>query len=213
MKIRLIDKNNMKKESGKIIAIVGAPRSGKSYLAKRLAEHYKCRLFLEGEDMDFPARIKEDIKENIRPLERILWFRNQQVKKFLLAVKHRNRGEMVIVDTFWFSYQLYINALTKGFERKIVQELADTDRKSMPWPDKIIFLDISEKNIRKFVSLGGRDFDNSEDFIQQQVIPINRMHRELFGKKLFADRVIKIDRNNLDFDKPKDFNFLLKKIF
>jgi deoxyadenosine/deoxycytidine kinase len=203
----------MKKESGKIIAVVGAPRSGKSYLAKKLSQHFNCRLFLEGEDLDFPARIKEDIKENVRPLERILWFRNQQVKKFFLAVKYRNKGETVIVDTFWFSYQLYIDALTKGFERKIVRELADTDRKSMPWPDKIIFLDVSEKNIRKFIELGGRDFDNSEDFIKQQVIPISDMHRELFNKKSFANKVVKINRSNLDFNKTKDFNFLLKKIF
>lgn len=212
MRIKLINNDNMKKEPGKIIAIVGAPRSGKSYLAKKLANHFDCRLFLEGEDLDFPARIKEDIKNNVRPLERIIWFRNQQVKKFCLAVKHRNQGETVIVDTFWFSYQLYIDALTKGFERKIARELADIDRKSMPWPDKIIFLDISEKNIRKFISLGGREFDNSENFIKQQVIPINRMHKELFSKKAFATRVIKIDRNNLDFNKSKDFNFLLKKI-
>lgn len=212
MKIKLIIKNDMKKEIGKIVAIVGAPRSGKSYLARKLAEHFQCRLFLEGEDLDFPARIKEDIKENIRPLERIIWFRNQQVKKICLAAKHRDQGEMVVVDTFWFSYQLYVDALTKGFERKIIKELADIDRKTMPWPDKIIFLDISEKNIRKFISLGGRDFDVSEEFIKHQVVPINKIHRELFGKKIFSDRVIKINRNNLDFNKSKDFNFLLKKI-
>ncbi len=50
---------------GRIIAIVGAPRSGKSYLARRLATYFNAELFLEGEEGEFPSRIEEDIAKNI----------------------------------------------------------------------------------------------------------------------------------------------------
>lgn len=111
------------RREGRIIAIVGAPRSGKSFLAKRLVEHYGGRAFFEGEEINFPARIKEDIAKNIRPLERVLWFRNKLVEKYRVALRHKQKGELVILDTFWISYQLFIDALVKGFERALLRSV------------------------------------------------------------------------------------------
>lgn len=197
---------------GKIITIVGAPRSGKSFLAKKLADHYKARLFLEGEQGDFPARIEEDIKENIRPLERVLWFRTKLANTYLEALKLKNMGHIVILDVFWMSPQMFIDALLNGFERELMWSVAHQDRQLLGYPDLTIFLKISESGIRKFIKQGGRSFDQSEDFIIKQAIPVNQMHSEFFSKQGPEMKVLIIDRSSLDFDKDVDFKSLLSQI-
>lgn len=51
---------------GKIIALVGAQRSGKTFLAKKLTEHFSANLFLEDNGDDFPEAIKEDIEKKYK---------------------------------------------------------------------------------------------------------------------------------------------------
>jgi thymidylate kinase len=199
--------------SGKIIAIVGAPRSGKSYLADLLGKYYGSKVFLEGEEADLPRRIIEDIEKNKRPLERILWFRNALVEKYIKAIEHKKQGELVILDTFWFSTQLYIDALTQGFERELAREVAEIDNKTLMWPDLTVFLNISEKGIRKFVEIGGRSFDTSENFIKNQAVPINTLHQEYFEKNSnFPGKVLIINRDLMDFAKKDDFQKLVALI-
>lgn len=204
----------MHNQSGKIIAIVGAPRSGKSFLANLLARHYiKSRVFLEGEEPDFPERIKEDIQKNIRPLERALWFRNKSVEKHFLALKHKEKGETVILDTFWASYQLYIDALTEGFKNNILKELAKIDNETLNYPDITIFLNTTESGIKKFIELGGRQFDKAEDFIVNQALPVNKLHQEFFiNNKNLPGKIIVIQREELDFAKKEDFDKLIALI-
>jgi len=197
------------KPGGKIIAIVGAPRSGKSFLAKRLVEHYGGRAFLEGEEIDFPARIKEDITKNIRPLERVLWYRNKLVEKYRVALRHKQEGELVILDTFWVSYQLFIDALAAWLERTLLHDVASIDIKSLGWPDLTVFLNISERGMRKFIALGGRSFDRSEEFIKNQALPVNTLHQKFFSRFKHRGEVFIINRGSLDFVKQRDFEKLV----
>lgn len=199
-------------KNGKIIAIVGGPRSGKSFLVDRLARHYKGIAILEGEEQDFPERIREDIQKNIRPLERITWFRNKLVKEFFRALKTKREGKIVVIDNFWISYQLYIDALAKDFEGEIIHDLAEIDRLTIEWPDVVIFLSLSEKGIRDFIKRGSREFDQSEDFIQNQALPIHKLHDDFFGREDIQDRVISVPRDKLDFADEKDFQYLVEKI-
>ena len=203
----------MNNKKGKIIAIVGPPRSGKTFFSDLLARHYKGKVILQGEEKDFPKRITEDIEKNIRPLERILWFRNMLVRKYLLALKHKNKGSVVILDTFWMSYQLHIDALVGGFRRDVIRELAEIDRKLLSYPDIIIFLKVSEKTIRKFIKLGGRKFDNSEEFIVKQALPISKLHENFFKKnRILADKVVIVERDSMDFEKKVDFQKIIRLI-
>jgi deoxyadenosine/deoxycytidine kinase len=198
-------------KQGKIIAIVGAPRSGKSFLARKLATHYNAQLFLEGEESELPLQIKEDIAKNIRPLQRILWFRAMYIKKYLKALKFRKEGYMVILDAFWITPQMFIDTLLEGFERELMWDIAYQDQKLFGWPDLIIFLKISEKSMRKFITLGSRSFDQSEDFILKQALPVNKIHSEFFVKHHTAN-VATIERDALDFEKNEDFQLLANKI-
>lgn len=199
-------------KNGKIIAIVGGPRSGKTFLVDRLAKHYKGISILEGEEKDFPESIREDIQKNIRPLERISWFRNKLIKEFLFALKMKQEGKIVIIDNFWISYQLYIDALADGFEGSIIHDMAVIDRNTLEWPDLVIVLSLSENGIRNFIKRGGREFDSGENFIQNQAIPIHKLHNDFFNKEKIRDKVLFIPRDELDFAKDGDFKFLLEKI-
>ncbi len=117
----------MDDSKGKIIAVVGSPRSGKSFLAKILADHYGADLFIEDTNT-FPARILEDLAKNIRPLERSLWFRNQLVHKYREAIKSKKNNRYAIFDNFWLSWQLYLDVLEINFEAELLRDIADFDR-------------------------------------------------------------------------------------
>lgn len=83
---------------GKIICVVGAPRTGKSFLVNKLSEYIQAKAFYEGEENDFPLRLQEDIAKNIRPMERILWFRNKLVDQYTQALALKAQGETVVSD-------------------------------------------------------------------------------------------------------------------
>jgi len=197
---------------GKIIAVVGGPRSGKSFLVSRIAEYYKGIAILEGEESDFPPRIKEDIQENIRPLERIIWFRNKLVNEYLKAIKKKEEGHTVITDNFWISYQLYIDALANDFEGELINDIARIDRKTLLWPDVIILLTLSEEGVRDFIKRGGRQFDQTEEFIQKQALPVHKLHEDFFNRNEMQRNVLIIQRDELDFEKQEDLHSLIEKI-
>jgi deoxyadenosine/deoxycytidine kinase len=198
-------------KTGKIIAIVGAPRSGKSFLAKKLADKLNAELLLEGEENTLPARIIEDIAKNIRPLERMLWFRTEMLNHYLNAVQLRNNGKLVIMDAFWMLPHAWINVLLKGFERELMWSIANQDRKQLGWPDLVIYLKNSEKDMRKLIKMGGRSYEQSEACIQEQYLPVNKTCDELFAKRNCKNILI-IKRDGLDFGNDEDFNVLLKQI-
>ena len=198
--------------NGKIIAIVGGPRSGKSFLVNLLAKHYGGVAMLEGEEYDFPERIREDIQKNIRPLERIAWFRNKLVKEYFHALEMKRDGKVVVMDNFWMSYQFYIDALAMDFERSVIRDIAEIDKLTLQYPDVIVFLSLSENGIRNFIRRGGREFDQSDDFFENQALPIHTLHKKFFTQDEMKGRVIVIERDDIDFSKEKDLQHLIEKV-
>ena len=68
---------------GKIIAIIGAQRTGKSYLCEKLSQKLGYEHYFEGENGIFPQWLSEDIKNTTNTLRRVYWFRNKLVQSFL----------------------------------------------------------------------------------------------------------------------------------
>lgn len=199
----------MDNSKGKIIAVVGSPRSGKSFLSKILADHYNADVFIEDANV-FPARILEDLAKNVRPLERSLWFRNQLVRKYREALVSKKEDRFAILDNFWLSWQLYLGVLDIDFEAELLREVADFDREILGWPDIIIFLKVRESSIRKFIKLGGRDFDQMEEYITKQVLPVNRSHQKFFENNTdIPSKVIVLERDDMDFLKQDDLKKLI----
>lgn len=207
-----------RKMSGKIIAIVGAPRSGKSFLAKKLAAHYRAALFLEGESeeggREFPAWLQESIAENKWRLARQLWFRSRLVRSHLAAQKLQRAGRVAVLDACWLSSQFYVETTLDSFERDLMRELGALDREWLSLPDLIILLKISEVGIRRFLERGGRSFDRSESYLTETILPVNRLHVEFFDRNETDSElnVLSVERDNLDFANENDFRSLIKRI-
>ena len=198
---------------GRIIAVVGAPRTGKSYLVKKLADHYGAQALYEGEGDDFPERIKEDIAKNIRPLERVLWFRNKLTGQYREAIEIKKSGGTVITDLAYFAVDPYVDVLTEdSFEREILHTLARSDEETLGMPDKIIHLISNEQKIKEFIQLGGREFDTGENYYTEHVLPVEKVWREYLSTRVDKSIVVEVNRADLDFEKQSDFQDLLKRI-
>src|SRR3990167_6028775 len=78
--------------AGKIVAVIGCTRKGKSYLVKKLAEHYHAPYLLEWEEPTADADIVTYIKKNTHPIERYQYFRDLFVAHHLCAEKMTGRS-------------------------------------------------------------------------------------------------------------------------
>lgn len=196
-----------------IIAIVGAPRTGKSYLAKRLAQAMNATLFLEDNGEGYPERMQENLEKNIRPLERQLWFRNKCIERHLNAKELQRQGIPSVLDIFWLSAHLYIDAVLEGFERDLMRAVSEQDEILLGYPDVIVYLKQSEAGTRSFIQRGGRTFDASEQYYKEVVHPANELHETYFNEHHKEKcPVIMIDRTGIDFSDTNTLNQLLSQI-
>ncbi len=178
-----------------IIAIIGAPGTGKTFLTKKLAEHLGAEQILEDE---IPDRIIENLKHNKRPAETIIWFRNKCIRDMEKAQKFKKQGKTVVMDTYWLSNELYIPIMTEGFEKELLVEQAEIDHNYLPQPDIVVYLDASEETIRKLVQLRGRNFDTSEPYLKH-ILEIKKAHDDYYKKN--KKSLVYINRDELDFGK------------
>lgn len=198
--------------NGKIIAIIGAPRSGKSFLASKLAAKLGFELFLEGHDGGVPMFLEKDIQNNQNSLRRILWFRNRQVAHFLEARKMKSLGKGIVLDTFWIDNQMYIDVLLNGYDADVAGEMMQIDQKTLEWPEVIVYLKNSELKTKEFIALGGREFDADEDFYQKTIVPLQEKYEKILALAPSATQFITIDRSGMDFEQEEDLDALIKQI-
>lgn len=191
-----------------VMGVIGAPGVGKSFLVKELGKHLHTETILEKVE-EIPERIIENFKRDIRQMETILWFRNKCISNMERAIRLKEEGKMVVMDTCLISNELHITTMTSGFEREILLQQADFDRKYLPRPDVIVFLDASEEKIREFTLKRGRDFDTTERFVQRNLL-IRKAHQDYYQKN--KKSVLYVNRNNMDFKKIKDVKIILNQI-
>ena len=191
-----------------IIAVIGAPGVGKTFLVKKLARYLNAKTILEDVE-EIPNKIIENFKKDIGQMETILWFRNKCIKDIERALRLKSQRKIVVMDTYLISNELHITTMTSGFEQEILLEQADFDRKYIPKPDIIIFLDASEDSMRKFIIKRGRDFDTNEKFLQRN-FSIRKSHGEYYNKN--KDSLIYINRDKMNFEKKKDIEKIAEKI-
>jgi deoxyadenosine/deoxycytidine kinase len=169
------------KKIGKIIAVVGAPASGKSTLVSSLAKIRKVRYFLEKEE-ELPGYIKDNIKRNKNGLQTILFFHNRAVDNYIKSIKLKSEGKTVILDTFWLSNLFYLDTmLPNKNERELIKKFVKLIAKFFPMPDSILFLDVSDKILKERLEKRGRKFE--KDFLKS-AIRISQAHRNYFRNNL-----------------------------
>lgn len=196
---------------GKIIAITGGPRTGKSTLARLLGGELGATVFLEGEEKDFPSRILKDIQERKNVLELILWFRNKLVRDYLKALEIKKSGKMAILDVFWKTNHVYIDRwVSDDFEKGILNDAALLDEEWLPYPDLILSLGSDRETIRKFSLLGGRRYEQSESFLDEQVA-LNEIHESYF-RNLGLENIEFVDQSKINLFDKKQWGELISNI-
>lgn len=196
---------------GKIIAVTGGPRTGKSTLVKLLSEKLNAKAFLEGEEKDFPPRIWEDIQTGNRMLELLVWFRNKGVKDYLEAIKIKENGGIAILDAFWATNDVYVDEwVSDRLEKDIMKDLARTDYATLSWPDLVISLYSNKETIKEFAISGGREFELTEEFLQKQV-DLNNTHEKYF-RELDKPNIKFIDRSTINYSNSDQLESLLEKV-
>lgn len=197
--------------NGKIIAITGGPRTGKSTLVKLLAEKLNATAFLEGEEKDFPLRIWEDIQTGNRVLELLVWFRNKGVKDYLEAIKIKSSGGIAILDAFWATNDVYVGEwVSDQLEKDIMKDLSKIDHAILQWPDLVISLYSDKEKIKEFAIAGGREFELDDNFLQKQV-DLNNAHEKYF-RELKKSNIKFINRSKFDYLNQDQLNDLIKNI-
>lgn len=191
----------MKKE-GKIIAVVGGPASGKSSLINQFKKNYKVKIFLEGEEKNLPNYIKKNINKNKNGLQTILFFHNQTIIQYLEALRLKEGGNNVILDTFWLSNLFYLDTmLSDKNEKTLIKNLIKLTNQILPLPDIILYLEADNKTIRGRLYKRGRSFE--KNFIRS-ALKINKAHYDYFNNRknieeLSQSKIIKINVENFDF--------------
>ncbi|OGH91506.1 MAG: hypothetical protein A2534_02265 [Candidatus Magasanikbacteria bacterium RIFOXYD2_FULL_39_9] len=193
----------------KIIAVIGAPRSGKTFLVNKLASVLGAQAFLEGYGDKFPKFIEDDIKNSENNLRRILWFRNRQISHLLEAVKLKKIQKGVVLDTFWVDNQMYVDVLLSGHDKDVVNELIEIDLKTLQWPDIIIYLKNNKEGTKKFTELGSRNFD-MDDSYQDTIALLQQKYEKIFALVPSTTKLIVLERSNIDFERKNDLDKLVQ---
>lgn len=191
-----------------IIAVIGAPGVGKSFLVEKLARQLNAEPIFE-DVSEIPDKIISNFKNNQGQVETILWFRNYCIQKMERALNLKKEGKTVVMDTAPISNELYIPAMTSGFEKEVLLMQAYLDKKYIPKPDVFIFLDASESKTKEMILKRNRDFEITEEFMQRN-LNIRRAHSDYYNR--FKSDFIYINRDGLDFNKNDDLQKVLAEI-
>ncbi len=191
---------------GKIIAVIGGPGTGKSFLVNKIAEKLNAVKIVEDVN-EIPSEIIEHFKNDTGAVEILLWFRNKCIKDMEKAVELKNQGKIVVMDTYWLSNELHITTMVSGFIQEVLMKQAKIDSEYLPKPDKIILLDASEDKIKEMTLGRGRDFDTNEKFLQRN-LSIRNAHRKYYEEN--KQDVIYVNRDNLDFENEDDLNEVIE---
>ena len=165
---------------------------------------------MEGEPPDFPPEIRNKLEENECDLEVFLWFRGKLLKEMLEAQRLSHLGKTILLDTFWKSSECYLDLIEDDEERKEAAKVLEEDEKLLPLPDKIILLKISEEKLRELMHTRGREIENEE------TIDINlflaKEYERIFTKKKFGERLVIINRDEMDFEREGDVKEVMERI-
>jgi len=201
----------MPSQKGAIIVITGGSGLGKSTLTKLLAEHFDAEYILEGEEKDFPARVIEGFKKDDRELELGMFFRNKRIQDYLTAMDLKSQGQVVFLDTFWMTNDIYTQVcIMDDFEKQLMQEVAQLDKKTYPLPDCLICLSANDQTILDFVAKRGRSYENNEK-ITQRYLDLNHTHEQFFKGHNLPNTEF-VDRSNLDFFQTEDLEKVIKLV-
>jgi len=199
---------------GKVIAIVGSPGCGKTFLASKLAKYYKAETVFEAPEGGYPEQIKDNLGSQRNLFETIVWFRNHQISNYEKALAIANSGRMVVMDAPFYHNQLFVRLYIRSeFEREILYSLGYNDRKLFGYPDCTVYIFSTPEMAKNFIEKrkGTHSWENEAwvSFITQMPPLVEDYMAKLKSK---IPNLVEINRGNFDFENESDLNELVNKI-
>ncbi|MCX2492852.1 AAA family ATPase [Pedobacter sp. PF22-3] len=204
---------SLKNLNSKIIGITGSPGSGKTTLASMFMD-FDNAIVIQENVTEFPEFILKNLRSKTKLFETILWFRNKQVKDFLLARSWAKKNYTVIIESTFYQYQQYIDHyISDEPSREILRATGDLDNLLITPPDILIYLSLNKKNIKTNLFNKGEAWPLYSveliDYLSEMVVyseQFVKTHTEIFPN------LIEVDRSLYDFSRSEDFSWLLQRI-
>lgn len=196
--------------NGKVIAFVAPTRSGKTFLTKKLAEHFSVPALYEA-DVPVPERIQYSSTETVNQWERHLYFRGRSLDMLLEARSLATQHASVFLDAAWVSCSPYIDVYNMNqFDRSLLMQLSALDLITLPWPDALIILHEDDATSEKLFRLGHTEFD--ADYFKNQLLVIKHSFEKFVRTTTFPVPTVHIDRSGVDYDDSEAFTHLTGEI-
>ena len=193
------------------VAVAGNIGSGKTTLTKLLAKHFKWEPHFEDvENNPYLNSFYEDMQR---------WSFNLQIyflnSRFRQIINIRNSGKNVIQDrtiyedAYIFAPNLHAMNLmsTRDFENYI--SLFELMSKFVQPPDLLIFLKASIPTLVSQIQKRGREYEES---IRLDYLKLLNERYENWISNYKLGKLLFIDADNLDFNKPEDLSVVIEKV-
>lgn len=188
------------------ITVEGNIGSGKTTLAKRLAEKLNARLILEEfADNPFLSKFYQNPEQYAFPVE--LFFMAERFKQLENVLQTRDLFHQITVSDYFFTKcLLFARANLPEDEFTLYQKLFDVMSPQLISPDIILYLNCPVEKLQENIKKRGRPFE--QDISNEYLYKIQRTYASYF--KQHDTKRIMIDASNADFlSNDKHVNIIL----
>jgi deoxyguanosine kinase len=192
------------------ISVEGNIGSGKTSLAKLLAEHFNAKLVLEEfAENPFLPLFYENSEKYAFQLE--LSFLAERFYQLKNAVVNRDIFSQLFVSDYGiFKCPVFASVNLNEMEKKLYQSLFTIMETHLPQPDLVVYLYLSVGKLQQNIANRGRNYekqiqDTYLQSIQESYLNYFKQHPEM--------KVLVVESHNLDFVKSRNDFMKILSIF
>ena len=181
------------------LAFMGIPGSGKSTIAKNLADRINSQCYLENEEDLYPNDIKlkfNDVDKDQNIVDIHYYFRNMRAEYHKQAEANKKNKLSSILDSFYSKVMLdiikqpntdwFINSKNRHFNK--IKNISELDSSNLFDADIVIFLNVTKDLHKTFLKSRNRECEVDERIISAQSSFYNATvnYAEMKNKKLIV---------------------------
>ena len=148
-----------------IVAFSGISGSGKSTMARLLAQRINAQAFIEPEEREWPLVVRK--RDTYGAATALLALRQGWITQYVQADQARSQGQLALIDTYYFkttSYYLDKPGMdwlmpTNDPYCPLIKNMFALDRTEYPDADRVVLFDIAFSDWQQLLKARGRAWD------------------------------------------------------